>query len=45
MHSFVKLLAVYLAIGQSQIGYAIPVEERSRMDPNEILILSMTDGM
>ncbi|KAK0799745.1 hypothetical protein LTR02_008061 [Friedmanniomyces endolithicus] len=42
MHSLVKLLAVYLAVGQNQFGNAVPVDARS-CELNEAVGLSLRD--
>ncbi|TKA64953.1 hypothetical protein B0A55_08631 [Friedmanniomyces simplex] len=42
MHSLVKLLAVYLAVGHNQFGSAVPIEERS-CELNDVVRLSLRD--
>ncbi|KAK3117795.1 hypothetical protein LTR53_000483 [Teratosphaeriaceae sp. CCFEE 6253] len=43
MHSLVKLLAVCLALGQSQVGHAVPLEERSPCAIDDTIRLSLRD--
>ncbi|KAK4575044.1 hypothetical protein LTR86_000896 [Recurvomyces mirabilis] len=44
MQFFVKLLAVYLAVGQSSFGAALPLDERSPCELTDTIRLNLRDA-